>query len=101
MNEANAECGMRNAESQGGSRVAARLPTAIPHSEFRIPHLFVGAALFALLAAACQGDGPTPLIVYPPHGPRLLTPVERRFEQPHPADPARCPDLGSPGACRP
>src|SRR3989475_12814867 len=84
MNEANAECGMRNAESQGGPRIAARLPTTIPHSEFRIPHLFVGAALFALLAAACQGDGRTPLIVYSPHGRDLLTLLERRFEQLHP-----------------
>src|SRR5881628_3666608 len=95
MNEANAECGMRNAESQGGPRVAARLSTAIPHSEFRIPHLFVGAALFALLAAACQGDGRTPLVVYSPHGRDLLTLLERRFEQLHPDVDVRWLDMGS------
>src|SRR6266702_1631024 len=95
MNETNAECGMRNAECQNGPRVAARLPTAIPHSEFRIPHLFVGAALFALLAAACQGDGRTPLIVYSPHGRDLLTLLERRFEQLHPDVDVRWLDMGS------
>src|SRR3989441_12054540 len=94
-NETNAECGMRNAESQGGPRIAARLPTTIPHSEFRIPHLFVGAALFALLAAACQGDGRTPLIVYSPHGRDLLTLLERRFEQLHPDVDVRWLDMGS------
>src|SRR6266705_573518 len=95
MNETNAECGMRNAESQNGPRGAARLPTAIPHSEFRIPHLFVGAALFALLTAACQGDGRTPLIVYSPHGRDLLTLLERRFEQLHPDVDVRWLDMGS------
>src|SRR5438034_11238192 len=53
---------------------------AVPRSAFRVPHLLVGAALFALLAAACQGDGRTPLIVYSPHGRDLLTLLERRFE---------------------
>src|SRR5213076_2711295 len=68
---------------------------AVPRSAFRVPHLLVGAALFALLAAACQGDGRTPLIVYSPHGRDLLTLLERRFEQLHPDVDVRWLDMGS------
>ena len=63
------------------------------HSGFRIPHLLV--AVLALLTAACQGDGRTPLIVYSPHGRDLLTLLERRFEQLHPDVDVRWLDMGS------
>src|SRR6266699_6752839 len=66
-----------------------------PQFKVRIPHLFVGAALFALLTAACQGDGRTPLIVYSPHGRDLLTLLERRFEELHPDVDVRWLDMGS------
>ena len=78
---------MRNGPCE--PRVASHAPgidpsQPIPHSAFRIPHLLVGTALCALLAAACQGDGRTPLVIYSPHGRDLLTLLERRFEALHP-----------------
>jgi iron(III) transport system substrate-binding protein len=85
---------MRNTESQGERRVAARPPSEIPHFAFRIPHLFAGAAPLALLVS-CLGDGRTPLVVYSPHGRDLLTLVERRFEQLHPSVDVRWLDMGS------
>ena len=75
--------------------LAPRFRIRFTHSEFRIPHLFVGAALFALLTAACRGDGRTPLIVYSPHGRDLLTLLERRFEELHPDVDVRWLDMGS------
>src|SRR5207244_11680536 len=65
----------------------------LTHAGFRIPHLLV--AVRALLTAACQGDGRTPLIVYSPHGRDLLTLLERRFEQLHPDVDVRWLDMGS------
>src|SRR2546426_1476318 len=100
------EFGMRNCNGRSSRYTMLTLRFRIPHSpfrirfihsEFRIPHLFVGAALFALLAAACQGDGRTPLIVYSPHGRDLLTLLERRFEQLHPEVDVRWRDMGSQG----
>src|SRR5438034_1316845 len=96
---------MRKAERATRNRACGRRgvgPTprtgpdlGVPRSAFRVPHLLVGAALFALLAAACQGDGRTPLIVYSPHGRDLLTLLERRFEQLHPDVDVRWLDMGS------
>src|SRR3989441_8680231 len=98
------EFGMRNCNGRSSRYTMLTLRFRIPHSPFRIrfihsafriPHLFVGAALFALLAAACQGDGRTPLIVYSPHGRDLLTLLERRFEQLHHDVDVRWLDMGS------
>src|SRR5207237_9932918 len=94
MNEANAEWGVRSAECQGERRVAARPPTAIPHSALRIPHLLVGGVVLVLLAS-CGGDRRTPLVIYSPHGRDLLTLLERRFEQLHPDVDVRWLDMGS------
>src|SRR3989442_1341865 len=81
-----AEFGMRSCSGRSSpyTTLAPRFRIRFTHSEFRIPHLFVGAALFALLTAACRGDGRTPLIVYSPHGRDLLTLLERRLEELHP-----------------
>src|SRR5712691_8215239 len=57
--------------------------------------LLLGAAVLALLAAACRGDGRTPLVIYSPHGRDLLTLLERRFEQLHPDVDVRWLDRGS------
>src|SRR6267378_7200858 len=57
--------------------------------------LLLGAAVLALLAAACRGDGRTPLVIYSPHGRDLLTLLERRFEQLHPDVDVRWLDMGS------
>lgn len=47
-----------------------------------------GTAATALVAwlwmAGCGGDGRAPLVVYSPHGPELLEPVEREYERLHP-----------------
>src|SRR3989440_8323843 len=68
---------------------------AVPRSAFRVPRLLSGATVLVLLAAACRGDGRTPLIVYSPHGRDLLTLLERRFEQLHPDVDVRWLDMGS------
>ena len=68
---------------------------SIPHSAFRIPHSLVGVIMLALGAAACRGDGRTPLVIYSPHGRDLLTLLERRFEQLHPDVDVRWLDMGS------
>ncbi len=94
MNEANAECGVRSAECQGERRVAARPPTATPHSAFHTPHWLLGVTLLALLTG-CGGDRRTPLVIYSPHGRDLLTLLERRFEQLHPDVDVRWLDMGS------
>src|SRR5712691_6163175 len=57
--------------------------------------LLLGATVLALLAAACRGDGRTPLVIYSPHGRDLLTLLERRFEQLHPEVDVRWLDMGS------
>src|SRR5436853_5515725 len=97
-----AEFGMRSCSGRSSPYTTLALRFRIPHSafrlrfthsEFRIPHLLV--AVLALLTAACQGDGRTPLIVYSPHGRDLLTLLERRFEQLHPAVDVRWLDMGS------
>src|SRR2546428_9308667 len=59
------------------------------------PRSLICAAVLSLLAAACQGDGRTPLVVYSPHGRDLLTLLERRFEQLHPDVDVRWLDMGS------
>src|SRR5881396_2784215 len=94
----NAECGVRN--GPGERRVPWPAPAiepsqSTPHSALRIPHLLVGAAVLALLTAACHGDGRTPLVIYSPHGRDLLTLLERRFEQLHPEVDVRWLDMGS------
>src|SRR2546428_63413 len=58
------------------------------------PRSLICAAVLSLLAAACQGDGRTPLVVYSPHGRDLLTLLERRFEQLHPDVDVRWLDMG-------
>lgn len=52
-------------------------------------------APLALLAAACAGDGRTPLVVYSPHGPDLLRAFEERFEALHPDVDVQWLDMGS------
>src|SRR5207237_8489406 len=64
----------------------------VPRSAFRVPRFLVGVAL---LLAACQGDGRTPLVIYSPHGRDLLTLLERRFEDLHPDVDVRWLDMGS------
>src|SRR2546430_3120181 len=97
-----AEFGMRSCSGRSSPYTTLALRFRIPHSAFRIrfthsglriPHLLV--AVLALLTAACQGDGRTPLIVYSPHGRDLLTLLERRFEQLHPDVDVRWLDMGS------
>src|SRR2546425_4394165 len=68
---------------------------SIPQSAIRNPQWLAGAALLSLLAVACTGDGRTPLVIYSPHGRDLLTLLERRFEQLHPAVDVRWLDMGS------
>src|SRR6266478_4248120 len=93
-----AECGMRNGPCE--PRVALHDPPidpshSIPRSAFRVPHSLVGVIMLALGAAACRGDGRTPLVIYSPHGRDLLTLLERRFEQLHPDVDVRWLDMGS------
>jgi len=57
--------------------------------------VLLGATVLALLVAACQRDGRTPLVIYSPHGRDLLTLLERRFEQLHPDVDVRWLDMGS------
>ena len=57
--------------------------------------MLLGATVLALLVAACQRDGRTPLVIYSPHGRDLLTLLERRFEQLHPDVDVRWLDMGS------
>src|SRR5947199_6505324 len=71
-----------------GSALDRRVPLPAPRS-------LICAALLALLAAACQGDGRTPLVIYSPHGRDLLTLLERRFEHSHPDVDVRWLDMGS------
>src|SRR2546427_8080585 len=68
---------------------------AVPRSAFRVPRLLSGATVLVLLAAACQGDGGTPLVISPPHGRDLLPLLEHRFEQLHPDVDVRWLDMGS------
>lgn len=51
--------------------------------------------LLATLAAACGGDGRTPLVVYSPHGLDLLTLFEKEFEAQNPDLDLRTLDMGS------
>src|SRR3989442_14808861 len=97
-----AEFGMRSCSGRSSPYTTLALRFRIPHfvfrirfthSGFRIPNLLV--AVLALLSAACQGDGRTPLIVYSPHGRDLLTLLERRFERLHPDVDVRWLDMGS------
>src|SRR2546427_779532 len=69
-----------------GSRRVEPLPT---------PHAFWYLALCALIVNSCSSDGRTPLVIYSPHGRDLLTLLERRFEQLHPAVDVRWLDMGS------
>src|SRR5256885_13492166 len=69
-----------------GSRRIEPLPT---------PHAFWYLALCALIVNSCSSDGRTPLVIYSPHGRDLLTLLERRFEQLHPAVDVRWLDMGS------
>jgi iron(III) transport system substrate-binding protein len=84
------DCGLR---IRGCTRRSARQTN--PQSAIRNPQWLLGALLLALLSAACQGDGRTPLVVYSPHGRDLLTLLERRFEQLHPDVDVRWLDMGS------
>src|SRR5437879_4371705 len=68
---------------------------AVPRSAFRVPRVLLGATVLALLVAACQRDGRTPLVIYSPHGRDLLTLLEHRFEQLHPDVDVRWLDMGS------
>src|SRR5439155_16691379 len=67
----NAECGMRNAEWQGAFPVTARPPPSIPHSEFRIPHLFHS---FRTPHSALRTHSPAPVSYL-----RSITRVARRL----------------------
>src|SRR2546425_4857870 len=69
-----------------GSRRIEPLPT---------PHAFRYLALCALIVTGCSRDGRTPLVIYSPHGRDLLTLLERRFGQLHPAVDVRWLDRGS------
>jgi len=64
------ECGVRSAECTGlasSRQLAQRSDPPINSAfRFRIPHWLVGATILALLSTACQGDGRTPLVIYPP-----------------------------------
>src|SRR2546425_5876843 len=57
------ECGMRSAECgiEVEGRSLLETPPDIPHSTFRIPHLFAGALLLALLAAPAGAQQPDSL----------------------------------------
>lgn len=56
-------------------------------------HARLAAAVLA--AAACGGDGRTPLVVYSPHGKDLLQYYEREFEKAHPNVDVQWVDMGS------
>jgi iron(III) transport system substrate-binding protein len=71
------------------------LSLANPQSAIRNPQWLAGLLLLALLTAACQGDGRTPLVIYSPHGRDLLTLLERRFERLHHDVDVRWLDMGS------
>ena len=75
-----------------GRLVASRhAPTAEPPN--RLTAFFVGATL---LLAACGGpSGPTPLVVYSPHGRDQLTLMEKTFEAKNPDIDVRWLDMGS------
>src|SRR5206468_12225527 len=68
---------------------------SVPRSAFPVSRVLLGATVLALLVAACQRDGRTPLVIYSPHGRDLLTLLERRFEQLHPDVDVRWLDMGS------
>jgi iron(III) transport system substrate-binding protein len=53
------------------------------------------ASLLLALAAACGGDGRTPVVVYSPHGRDLLELYEAEFEREQPALDVRWLDMGS------
>ena len=99
------DCGLRIGQTHPGSgpapfnpQSAIRNPQLLfPNPQFAIrnPQLPVGATVLLLLAAACGGDGRTPLVVYSPHGRDLLTLVERRFEALHADVDVRWLDMGS------
>jgi len=57
--------------------------------------LVLSIALALALALAGCGDGRTPLILYSPHGPDLLTLIEKEFELGHPTLDVRWLDMGS------
>src|SRR3989441_11997355 len=81
---------VHSASSAGLARAAIpHIPTS-PH-----PHAFWPFALCALIVTGCSSDGRTPLVIYSPHGRDLLTLLERRFEQLHPAVGVRWLDMGS------
>jgi len=87
---------MRNAECRvwNGAGDILEVGHAIPHSTFRIPHVFFRLALLALLSA-CSRDHRTPLVIYSPHGRDLLTLLQQRFEQAHPEAVVHWLDMGS------
>src|SRR2546423_14379808 len=94
----NAERGTRNRRAKSDTLPCPPCSTparSVPRSAFRVPRLLVCLTGLALLAAACQGDGRTPLVIYSPHGRDLLTLLEHRFEDLHPDVDVRWLDMGS------
>src|SRR5256714_2343060 len=94
----NAERGTRNRRAKSDTLPCPPCSTparSVPRSAFRVPRLLVCLTGLALLAAACQGDGRTRLVINSPHGRDLLTLCERRFEQLHPEVDVRWLDMGS------